>query len=222
MAALLDDLPLKRHGNLVINQSMWDAWRDEVLDAIERYLADHPNQPGIKLNQLPSDIPDVYRTQLLSELVGEKRVVQTAGAFHLPTHEASLSEQEQQLLDKLQPSIDVLQAPSIGDLSKITNTPIPKLDAGLKALANRGVLTRISAKRYYLPTHLETLADHVVTLANQAPFTVRQFRDAAGIGRNVAIEVLEFFDRKGFTRRSGDTRSVLATGALGFGRGSPP
>ena len=222
LAALLDDLPLKRHGNLVINQSMWDAWRDEVLDAIERYLADHPNQPGIKLNQLPSDIPDVYRLDLLSELVSEKLVVQTAGAYHLPTHEASLSEQEQQLLDRLQPVIDVLQAPSIGDLSKILNTPIPKLDAGLKALANRGVLTRISDKRYYLPTHLETLADQAVTLANQAPFTVREFRDAAGIGRNVAIEVLEFFDRKGFTRRSGDTRSVLATGALGFGRGSPP
>ena len=32
---------------------------------------------------------------------------------------------------------------------------------------------------------------------------MRQFRDASGMGRNVVIEVLEHFDRKGFTRRAG-------------------
>ena len=30
-----------------------------------------------------------------------------------------------------------------------------------------------------------------------------------GIGRNVAIEVLEYLDGKGVTRRMGDTRSVV-------------
>ena len=41
------------------------------------------------------------------------------------------------------------------------------------------------------------------------PFTVRQYRDAAAIGRNVAIELLEYFDSRGFTRRNGDTRTVV-------------
>ena len=40
----------------------------------------------------------------------------------------------------------------------------------------------------------------------RAPFTVRQFRDASGVGRNVVIEVLEYFDSRGFTQRIGDTR----------------
>ena len=94
---------------------------------------------GIKLNELPNDVPETYRAELLAELVSEKLIVQTAGAYHLPTHEASLSEQEQALLDRLKPNIDVLQAPSIGDLSKTLNVPIPKLEAGMKALANRGL-----------------------------------------------------------------------------------
>ncbi|MEE8244667.1 MAG: selenocysteine-specific translation elongation factor [Pseudomonadales bacterium] len=221
-ASMLDDVACKRFGAIAIGQSTWSTWRSDVLDTIEGYLASHPDEPGIKLNQLPSNVPEAHRADLLGELAGEKLIVQTAGAYHLPTHRASLSEQEQSLLDRLQPMLDVLQAPSLGDLSKSLNTPIPKLDAGLKALANRGVLTRISDKRYYLPEHLKTLSEHATRLATQAPFTVREFRDATGIGRNVAVEVLEFFDRKGFTRRTGDTRSLLAVDALGFDGDSTP
>jgi len=39
--------------------------------------------------------------------------------------------------------------------------------------------------------------------------TVKDFRDRTGIGRNVAIEVLEYFDGKGFTRRQGNERVIL-------------
>ena len=33
-------------------------------------------------------------------------------------------------------------------------------------------------------------------------------RDASGIGRNVAIQVLEFFDKLGLTVREGDARRI--------------
>jgi selenocysteine-specific elongation factor len=39
-------------------------------------------------------------------------------------------------------------------------------------------------------------------------FDARAFRDASGIGRNVAIQVLEFFDDLGLTRREGDARRL--------------
>ena len=46
------------------------------------------------------------------------------------------------------------------------------------------------------------------TLAADGPFEVKHFRDATGIGRNVAIDVLEHFDSKGFTRRQGNARII--------------
>ena len=42
--------------------------------------------------------------------------------------------------------------------------------------------------------------------SEQDGFTVIQFRDQSGIGRNLCIEILEYFDRVGFTRRDGNTR----------------
>ena len=37
-----------------------------------------------------------------------------------------------------------------------------------------------------------------------------QFRDAAGLGRKRAIQILEYFDRVGLTRRVGDVHKLRA------------
>ena len=39
-------------------------------------------------------------------------------------------------------------------------------------------------------------------------FTAAEFRDRLGVGRNVAIRILEYFDRQGLTARHGDMRRV--------------
>jgi hypothetical protein len=38
------------------------------------------------------------------------------------------------------------------------------------------------------------------------------FMDATGLGRNVTIEVLEYFGLLGFTDRDGDTRIIIGDG----------
>ena len=46
-------------------------------------------------------------------------------------------------------------------------------------------------------------------LENQSDsFTVGEFRDRAGCGRAIAVQVLEYFDRRGITGRRGDKRVV--------------
>ena len=39
-------------------------------------------------------------------------------------------------------------------------------------------------------------------------FGAADYRDKAGIGRNLTIEVLEYFDKQGFTWRDGDVRYI--------------
>ena len=69
------------------------------------------------------------------------------------------------------------------------------------------------------PSMVRRLAGTAEQLAAEAAaqkFTVRMFRDATALGRNLTIEVLEFFDRSGFTRRVGDERMVLKPVADAF------
>jgi len=61
------------------------------------------------------------------------------------------------------------------------------------------------------------LAEELAASCDSGRFDARGFRDASGIGRNLAIDVLEFFDRKGFTRRVGDLRVVVKAAQSLFG-----
>ena len=102
--------------------------------------------------------------------------------------------------------LDSGQPPSLGDIAKRLKRPFPALEQEMRTLPAFGLAVRVSPTRYYLPARLLELADAALHLDRAGPFTVRQFRDATGVGRNVVIEVLEHFDGKTFTRRVGDTR----------------
>ena len=206
---LVNSLDVLRRGDAIISGSHWQSWRATVLAFMARHQSENPESTGARPNHIPAAVPDQFRTELLNELVAEQALGRTAGTYHLPKHVATLPAAEQALLQRVRGRLDVDQAPSVGDLAKQLGIPIAKLDTGLKSLARRGLLAQVSAKRFYWPERLSRVAAYATELSNRAPFTVRDFRDATGIGRNVAIEVLEYFDGRGFTRRIGDTRLVV-------------
>jgi len=67
---------------------------------------------------------------------------------------------------------------------------------------------------YFLPETVTALADIARQLGREAGamdgyFEAAAFRDRSGIGRNLAIEVLEYLDRIGVTRFAGGKRRVV-------------
>jgi selenocysteine-specific elongation factor len=82
----------------------------------------------------------------------------------------------------------------------------------LARISRQGLIVKVSQTRFFLPHVLRRLAQIAQDLAERSPtglVTAGAFKDSSGIGRNLAIEVLEFFDRMIFTRRDGDARRVL-------------
>ncbi|WP_313073227.1 SelB C-terminal domain-containing protein, partial [Melaminivora sp.] len=75
----------------------------------------------------------------------------------------------------------------------------------LASLARRGEVFQVVKDLYYPAATLERLAALART-CGQAPdgLQAAAFRDATGLGRKRAIQVLEFFNRVGFTRRVKD------------------
>lgn len=83
-----------------------------------------------------------------------------------------------------------------------------------------GLVMQISKNRFLTPEALETLANAAETgLASSGGdrFTVADFRDWSGLGRNLSVEMLEYFDRAGFTRRAGNERVIRRPAAEIFG-----
>ena len=90
----------------------------------------------------------------------------------------------------------------------IAETSVRRL---FKLAGRRGDLDEIALDHYFLRAATGELADLARELAGaneDGRFAVASFRDRLGIGRKVAIHILEYFDRQGFTMRRGDWRKI--------------
>jgi selenocysteine-specific elongation factor len=206
--ALVQDQDALRIDDLAFSKALWSKLQVEILQTVEAHQSEHPSSPGLKENSF-TEVAAELRQAVLSALVQSNKLANEAGLYRLPEHKAELPEALSKVWQRLEPELDKKQAPSTGDIAKLWRVAQPQLESDLKELTKRGLVTHIANHRFYLPRQLEALADDVKVLAGQKPFSVREFRDATSIGRNVAIEILEYFDRRGFTRRQDNERIVL-------------
>ena len=85
----------------------------------------------------------------------------------------------------------------------------------LRKLARLGQLHQVVKDLFYPESTLRQLADHALRLHAEAGLIrAAAFRDRIGIGRKRSIQLLEYFDRIGFTRRFGNERRVREDSAL--------
>ncbi len=205
---LLNQQTTHQVNGLVFSDAFWTRLQAEALQMVQAHQTSNPSSPGLRENNF-YDLPRALRQATLNALVQADKLENEAGLYRMPEHKAELPEALNDIWQRLEKELDQKQAPSTGDLAKQLGLPQQQLEADLKELTKRGLVTHIANHRFYLPRQLELIAQDVKALAAQKPFSVREFRDTTGIGRNVAIEILEYFDRRGFTRRQDNERVVL-------------
>jgi len=78
-----------------------------------------------------------------------------------------------------------------------------------KGFARLGLVTEVAPDRFFLRDAVAGMVAAVVEVSAAVDggwFTAAQFRDRTGNGRQLAIQVLDYFDRRGVTVRKGDLR----------------
>ena len=81
----------------------------------------------------------------------------------------------------------------------------------LRMAARRGDVEEIAPDHFFLRSAVQTMAEIAIDVARHSPegrFAAADFRDRLDNGRKVAIQILEFFDRHGFTIRRQDLRRI--------------
>lgn len=193
---------------LAVTEADWSRHLQTLLDNIAAQHQADKSLQGLKLSDLSGIVPNGLLEAALNQLVNDRKLILKTGRYLPASHQVDLSDSERALLDKVTRHLEAPQPPSLGDLAKMLRQPIGQLSKQLLPLVAKKRLVKVSDSRYFLPEQVKTLAELAQSLGAQGPFTVRQYRDASGMGRNVAIEMLEFFDSRGFTRRNGDTRTA--------------
>lgn len=146
--------------------------------------------------------------------------------LHLPAHAAVLSATEERLAQTLLPQMadGAFDPPWVRDLAKNNGAAEAVVRQTLASLARRGQAFQVVKDLYYPAATIERLAAMARDcIVQPGGLQAASFRDATGLGRKRAIQLLEFFDRIGYTRRVKDVHllrpdTVLFGGAVSRGR----
>jgi selenocysteine-specific elongation factor len=101
--------------------------------------------------------------------------------------------------------------PTVAELAAALKLKEAALKDFLHRKSRSGEVMRVPPDRFYPRATLATLAATAQAVARASAtgtFTAAQYRDATGIGRGLAIEILEFLDTLGVTQRLGDARKL--------------
>lgn len=229
--ASLQTLPHRRlAGDFIIGEPTWQHLRRTVLDTLAAYHQNATDEIGpdaARLRRLARlRMDDAHWRLLLDALVKEGSVAQSGAFVHLPEHGSQLAARDETLLQRLTPHLMEAGAQGawVRDLAEHIGEPAANLRPAMARLARSGHLYQVVKDLYLDAATAARLAALVRQLAleNKEPaasdsaevqrasnplpiLTVARFRDASGLGRKRAVQMLEFFDRIGLCRRVGDT-----------------
>lgn len=203
--------------------SNWSALRARLLDALAREHERAPDMVGVERERLRrmmlATLPRSAFDALTEQMLAAREIAQTLAWLHLPAHVASVSCADRDLFNMLKPLLDAspFNPPRVRDVFKASGTPEDAVRQLFKRLARAGELYPVAHDHYFSAAAVAELATIVAELSNaHGAARAADFRDriyGAGGGRKVAIHILEFFDRVGYTRRVGDDH-VLRGGSV--------
>jgi selenocysteine-specific elongation factor len=192
--------------------------REALLAALARWHAAHPEVAGPNKAELLRYAASPAAPELLeaalADLVADGLVCREHAALRLPEHRPRLPAQDESLWSRLEPLLAGagLRPPRLRELAETLGLEPEAVERKLVRFERFGRLMRVAENRFFLPDTVAALAQVAASLAAEAEdgtFAAAAFKDRAGIGRNLTIEVLEFLDRIGATRRLGDRREVI-------------
>ncbi len=197
-------VPLQGGDELLIADAALAQLEGAVTDALAAFHARQPDDAGpevwrLKRMALP-DGEDALWSALVARLLASGTIAQRAHSLHLPGHSVELTSEEQALAAPLLAALAAgrYDPPWVRDLVKEFRVPEDEVRRLLRKLARAGQLAQVVPDLFYHPRALSQLARIVAKLPD---VQAASFRDATGLGRKRAIQVLEFFDRVGYTRR---------------------
>ena len=213
-------------GTRLLMPQIWESVQASILAELTRFHDEHPEAVGLAEAQLSRRALAASERSLGSAGVGAMvraaQITRDGINLRLPTHRARLNAADEALWSRVSAHFDehTTKPLTSGDLALTLEVALPALLAFLEGCARRGQLVRVSRNRFFHPkaiAHLAHSAQVLALAAGEPGFNARAYRDATAIGRNLSIEVLEFFDAMGLTRRVGETRQLIGDSVKVFG-----
>jgi selenocysteine-specific elongation factor len=208
LAALMGQPGYLQAGSSLLSAPLAARWQSKLIDALTRYHDQHRDEPGTgreRLRRIALPMEDEGLVLLLIEQMRESGVIHSHhGWLHLPEHKAGFTDEQQAIWLRV---VDLFADEPwwVRDLAKESGVEESLMRAVLRQAAQQGMITAIVKDRYYRNDRIVEFAGLIRELDLERGSTcAADFRDKLNVGRKLAIQILEYFDRIGFTRRRGN------------------
>ena len=162
---------------------------------------------------LDTNLPNFVIKVILNECIGLKKLKRSGKYIYNTDRFVKISKGDQMNWEKIE-NIFIshkFSPPIVSDLASNLGMEVKVLQDLLDRLCNLGLLIRLTEKRYFSSSTLLELAkilEGIIDKNNNGYLDLKKFRDESGMGRNLAIEVLDFFDKAGFTQLGKEGRFI--------------
>ncbi|MFK3776047.1 selenocysteine-specific translation elongation factor [Pseudomonas sp. NPDC089406] len=210
-----------RQGPLLFARAQWQALRQQVLGKLAQFHEQEPDQLGPDRDRLRRYCALALErpafVSLLDELLGEGGISSSGPWLHLPDHQVQLSDADRVLWERLLPRLlaGAFDPPWVRTLAGEEAVGEADVRLLLRKLARLGLVHQVVRDLFYPEASITRMAGLLLQQAAVSPIVqVAAFRDSLGIGRKRSVQILEYFDRLGLTRRVGDQRHIRIDSAL--------
>lgn len=198
--------------NIVIHNDYINQLKDTAISMLNKYHKENPLRAGMKREEFRSKLlqhEDISVIDKITDaLVNRKFLKIDNNCVAVADFTVQANSSQQELMDKLEkifkdsgievPSTDQLAT----DFAKEKN-----FKQVLEALINMGKLVRVDDKIcIHIEHYTRAYEKACEAIRNNGQITLAEFRDILGTSRKYAMAILEYFDRKGLTKKVGDAR----------------
>lgn len=183
----------------------------DLLQALHEFHTQSPQEVGLEAKRArrlaaPRMTEPLWDT-VVARLLADGRSGARNGFLHLPEHGEQLRAADRAVAERALPLLldGRFDPPWVRDLAAAVGLPEIQVRQVLARLAQTGEVFPVVKDLYYPAQTMQKLATLARKVcARDGAIAAAAFRDATGLGRKRAIQILEFFDRVGLLRRVGD------------------
>jgi selenocysteine-specific elongation factor len=203
---------------VLVSEPTYDELRRATLDSLGEWHRRDPASAGpgkaALVQGLRARADRSVVEAVVADLVASGEVLRAGAALRLAGHAPHLAEQDEALWARVAPVLAEagLRPPRVRELAALFGAAPDQMEKTLMRLEAFGRLLRVAPNRFFPPetiARLAAIAGALAEAAEEGGFAAGQFAIETGVGRNLAIQILEFLDRIGVTRRVGELRHLV-------------
>ena len=205
----------------ILSKERWKISQQSVLVLLRKWHENNPSLSGLEMDQILAEaspiIDEVIFPNLIQDLIDTGSLSHRDGKFSIKGIEPVVPAVDLVNWEMIKDAIARYhqQIPTLANIKDELSLDSSVLQRALKIAVKDRQAFMIGESRFLLPDTLSFFAEKIKTFSREkSSFSVVEVKNLLSLGRNSCIDLLEYFDLIGFTKRFGAERIIIDEQAI--------